>query len=341
MSSHDHPPSSPANSAPRSEISRRRCLSLFASAALAPLPAYATTEATNLWEGSALGADASITLDGFSDKDSAQLFAQALAELSRLETIFSLHTPNSALVRLNRTGRLAPAPPDLLQALDLCEKLHEASSGAFDPTVQSIWRRHDLAGEKNDEISGRNFQQAFKTVGFSKVRRASNSVSMRDGMSLTLNGIAQGIITDRIAALFRNAGARHTLINLGEFRATGPKANGSPWRIGLRDPNKIWRTTDTLALTTGALATSSSSGHTMGNMHHILDPQTGESPTTYLSVSVTAPTAAIADGLSTALYILQVEDALTLVEKFDGAAAQLTLADGRVVRSNGWSENVG
>jgi len=332
----------PAANTPPLPMSRRRCLVLFASAVALPSPAHGKSISPHTWNGVALGGDVSVTLDGFAAAESARLTDLAVEELYRLEGIFSLHQPTSALSRLNRNSGCTDAPDELIDALDVCGHLHEKSGGVFDPAVQRLWEYYDARSQQSaaDLATATDFAAAQNSVGFDRVEASGTRISLPEGMSLTLNGIAQGIVTDRIATLLREAGARHTLINLGEFRALGPKADGTAWQIGLRDPNAAWRLNDVVQLRGGALATSAGSGHKFREGHHLIDPMTGKSADHYLTVSVAAPTATLADGLSTALYLLPLPQAQQLVGKFDHVAARFTLTDGSVVATDGWSNLV-
>lgn len=313
-------------------MSRRRCLALFASAAALPLTARAAAPDAHIWQGTAMGGDVSITLDGFSAAEGAELNELAVSELDRLEDVFSLYRPSSALSKLNRDGICTEAPEELIAALRVCRDLYEKSGGAFDPSVQKLWEHYN-AGKLN-------FTDALLLVGFDRVQVSTSDIILPTGVALTLNGIAQGIATDRIAALMRTAGARHTLINLGEFRALGPKSDGSAWRVGLRDPAALWRVSDVVLLRDGALATSAGSGHRFQKGHHLLDPRTGRSAQQFNSVSVVAPSATLADGLSTALYVLPLARAEEMIGRYDNVAARFTCADGRIIATERWSDLV-
>lgn len=290
-----------------------------------------------------MGGDVSIVLDGFGDRENALLVDLALKELHRLEEVFSLYKPSSALSHLNRDGVLIDPPSELVRALQDCQSLYEKSEGAFDPTVQRMWefyqRRSHPAEDAQRSLS--HFDDAHASVGFDGVKISAGKIALPEGASLTLNGIAQGIITDRVADLLRRAGAQNTLINLGEFRSLGPKADGSPWTIGLRDPNAAWRLTGSIPLIEGALATSAGSGYPFPNAHHLIDPATGKSPLHFSSVTVGAPTATLADGLSTALYVLPLPQARALVRQHEDVAAQFTLADGHTVATERWNDLFG
>lgn len=311
-------------------LSRRRCLALFGSAAALPLTAQAAPSPSQTWHGTAMGGDVSITLEGFGAAKRTELTNLAVTELNRLEDVFSLHRRASALSRLNRDGVCADAPEELIAALSYSRDLYERSGGAFDPSVQRLWEHYDAG--KSD------LRAALALVGFDRVNLSAGKIMLPTGMALTLNGIAQGIATDRVATLLRNAGARHILINLGEFRALGPKSDGSAWQVGLRDPAAIWRVSDVVQLRGGALATSAGSGHRFRNGHHLFDPESGQSARHFNSVSVVAPNATLADGLSTALYVLPLNKAQRMISQYENVAARFTCADGEIVATDRWND---
>ena len=113
-------------------VSRRRFLSLVSAACLAAPSAQAFR-----WQGTALGAQAQIVLD---HPDAPAITARALAEIDRLEGIFSLYRPGSDLSRLNAAGRLAAPAFELLDCLATARRVHRVTGGRFDPTVQPLWQ---------------------------------------------------------------------------------------------------------------------------------------------------------------------------------------------------------
>ena len=273
-------------------LNRRRFLTLSA-AALAAGPVAAETRAT--WRGIALGAPASLQIRGLSQDEAAPIFASVESELHRLEEIFSLYRPTSALAQLNRTGQLAAPPPELLEILSLSGHLHHASGGAFDPTVQPLFEAIAKATTEHRAVTDAERAAAVTLVGWNAVNVQPSQITLtRPGAALTLNGIAQGLITDRISTLLKAQGLTDVLVDMGEARILG-----GPWRTGIRDT--AGQITRRLTLTDKALATSAPFGSGFGSEGHIFAPATGQTSTTVQIVSVTAPTAALADGLSTAL----------------------------------------
>lgn len=108
-------------------MSRRRFLTV--SAACAALPAIPSSAQTARWQGTALGASASLRLEGLTDTQAAPIIAAVEAELERLELIFSLYRTESELTRLNGQGFLNAPSPELLSVLSLCSALHDATAG--------------------------------------------------------------------------------------------------------------------------------------------------------------------------------------------------------------------
>ena len=287
------------------KITRRRFLTVSAAAGGVALAGPARA-GTFRWRGRALGAEASITLSGL-DRATATGIAQRIeAEISRLEGIFSLYRPDSEIRRLNGAGRIAQPSHEMLELLDLARLVNETTGGAFDPTVQPLWRLHaQAAGEDRAPTPG-EMRAARQATGWRHVQVGAGLIRFdRPGMALTLNGIAQGYIADRIAGLLRSRGLVDVLIDTGEIKALGRRADGEPWRAGiaLPDGTPVARTmlSDRSLATSAPLATLLDPRRGAG---HILDPRTGEPAARWRLASVSAPRAALADALSTAFCLM-------------------------------------
>jgi FAD:protein FMN transferase len=258
------------------------------------------------WEGSALGARASLILAHPEPEAARALIASCVAEIARLERIFSLFDPASALSRLNRTGRLDGPPLELLMLLSEAEAVRGLSDGAFDVRVQPLWEAYaGCVGERLD-LDGPEARARLNAA--SRLLRGGIDagpaaiVLERPGMRLTFNGIAQGFVTDRVADLLRAEGIRDILLDLGEIRGVGERARGRPWRVALAAAADA----AIIELSDGALATSDPLGTCFdrsGRHHHLFDPITGRSATRAKRITVLAPTATLADAVSTALAV--------------------------------------
>jgi len=284
-------------------VSRRRFLTITACATVLGTQGAATPQITQ-WHATALGARATVSL---AHPDAGAIAEDVFAELRRLESIFSLYKPDSAISRLNRDGRL-PAPPfELLELLGLCDRMHKVSGGLFDPTVQPLWSAYaNPVSQRENDPNG--LERAHALLGWSRVAFDSREISFaRPGMAITLNGIAQGYIADRIARLLSRRGLSNLMIDTGELRALGGHPQGGGWPITVEtvDGQRV----DAMTLRDTAMATSAPAGtrfSTGKQAGHILDPLTGRpSRAPWHLVSVTGPSAAVADGLSTAICMMK------------------------------------
>ena len=156
-------------------------------------------------------------------------------------------------------------------------------------------------GRISDGPSPQQLAEALAKVGHAGLLVGENRIALlRRGAAITLNGIAQGFATDRVVERLRQAGLSTTLVNMGEIRAIGARPEGTPWRVGLGDPDRPGVLTETVDLVDRAVATSAGAGFRFdakGRFTHLFDPATGRSPQRYRSVSVMAPTATEADAL--------------------------------------------
>jgi len=317
-----------------SSPTRRRFLQLTAAtsaAALCGIRSALAVPQTHVWQGSALGADATITLGGLEENQAEALFEESLGAISQLESQFSLYREDSALTQLNTVGRLENPAPEFTELLDVSKLISGATSGAFDPTVQPFWRLYASGRGGAEQIAAAKSLVDFRNVMWSAERVAF----AQEGMAMTLNGIAQGFITDRIADHLRAKGLTSVLVNLGEYRAIGAHPELRPWQVGIQDPKIANGLVEIVELQDEAVATSGAYGGRIGSKpetNHLFDPRSGQSADRYLSVSVVHPSATIADGLSTAFSFLSEEEIQTSLQSFEGARVLIVRADGTLAR---------
>ena len=195
--------------------------------------------------------------------------------------------------------------------------------------MQPLWalyaRHFSHPGAAPDGPPRDAIEEAAALVGWRNVEIEGAAIRLlKPGMALTLNGIAQGYITDRVGDLLREQGFQHVLVDMGEQRALGPKWNGEAWRVGIANPAAPGKSIIELPLSSGAIATSGGYGYWFdpaGRFTHILEPRSGAPARQWASVTVVADRAAAADGLSTALSIIPAEHARTVIPR--GARAYL------------------
>ncbi|KGJ04365.1 hypothetical protein IT41_10720 [Paracoccus halophilus] len=271
-------------------IRRRRFLTIAAAALGAPLIADpATAGDAAIWHGQAMGAPVRLILNHPDPTRARTILREVATELRRLEAIFTLYRADSELSRLNRSGALVAPSPEMVAALELAGLAHRVTGGRFDPSVQPLWRAHAAGGDAGA------IRAARALTGFGRVKVSRDRIAMPAGMQLTLNGIAQGHITDCIATRLRAAGAEHTLVDMGEIRAIGGRTARDPWQVALPGGTEV-------GLVDRAIATTEAAGFTFdaaGLLPHLIDPATGAARAAWRRISVIADTAGLADALST------------------------------------------
>ena len=325
-----------------SHLTRRRFISVLgASSAMCALPGGAATKIESvIWSGQALGADADIKILHPDPAHAQSVLKACVAEVRRLEQIFSLFDPASAINRLNTDGTLEEAPADMVHLLGFANEIAAASNGAFDVTVQPLWALYANHFATNPKpVNGPSTEQiaaARALVGWQNLEVTLDRVSLtQKGMGITVNGIAQGYITDRVSDLLRENGIDDVLVNMGEYRGLGLGREGRPWRIGIKDPFNPAALTARQDVRNQAVSTSGGYGTTFdakGHFHHLFDPRTGRPVNRWASVTVVAPTATLADALSTAVMAMPNDETKRLLQDSNVDAALLIAPDGNKTR---------
>ena len=325
-------------------VSRRRALRIFAAVAGLPLliagvRATAPKGQLHTWQGDVLGAASELTLWHTDAAFARATILKARAEIERLERIFSLYRTDSEISRLNASGKLTNPSPDLRTLIDVSQRLGHLSNGAFDISVQPLWKLYEAHfwshTDTQPDFMSRAHDTARGLVNFRNIDSGSSSIAFaRPGMAVTLNSIAQGHITDAIADLLRNEGFESAVVDLGEIRTLGHHPDGRPWRLGIRDGKSATNIERTVELEDSALAVSGGYGTTFddsGRFHHIFDPRTGESANTITDAAVIGPSATLANGLATAICVGGESLAPKLLAAYPGTRAILTRLDGASV----------
>ncbi len=343
-------PNSPVRENAGRRPSRRRFLGILGCAAGAGIilntpagPAFAGAGSllgrrVYRWRGVVLGAAARITIVDRERAAAQAIVGDCLAEIERLEGIFSLYQNGSALCRLNRAGALEDPPADLLRVLSLARRVSVVSAGAFDASVQPLWRLYadhfTKPGADPAGPSAKAIAEILETVNYRNIALAGDRVALsKPGMALTLNGIGQGYIADRVVAVMRARGLDRSLVDLGEVYALGRHSPARPWRAGIADPRARNSVVAEVDLVDSALATSGDYGTRFdpaGRFQHILDPKAGRPARYHRGVSVKAPSAAIADALSTACFAVPEDRCRAVISSFPGTSALIVRQDGSV-----------
>jgi len=246
---------------------------------------------------------------------------RAFAAFRFVEETCSRFDESSELRRLSlRTGVPQPVSMLLFEALRFAVKLAETTSGTFDPTVGRMMERkgfgrHYLSGRSPVPLphSAPAQPETYLDISFDERHR---TITLLRPLLLDLGAVAKGMAVD----LAKREMEHHEgcLIDAGgDIFAGGTNERCEPWRIGIRHPLQPDAYIHTVRISGGAVCTSGSYERRSpkeAETHHLLDPQSGASSGELLSCTAIAPLAMLADGFSTAAFLLGSRCGLELLE---------------------------
>lgn len=289
-----------------------------------------------------MGSFLAITAIHASRDQAQQAIGLAWEEINRLCKVLSRHDSATPVSHLNRTGSLAGAPIEVLEVVSRSLVLNRETNGAFDITVKPILDLYQERFAKGAIPSEAEIKAVLPRVGSEHLRYQGGNVTLaRQGMGITLDGIAPGYIVDRASEVLTRHGVVNHLINCsGDIRVSGTAAKGKPWTVAIQDPAKAKAYPQVVRLTSGAISTSGDYELYYDRekmFHHIVNGHTGHSPVVSTSVTVTAPTVMEADALATALCVMEPAQGLALIDRRPGCASFLVGRDGTTRHSAGWT----
>ena len=224
-----------------------------------------------------------------------------------VEKQMSLFDPSSAVSRLNRVGELRKPDADLVSVLTLAQFVSQRSAGAFDVTMQPLWKLWTDHAIEKTLPSFKTLSQTCSLVNWQALSVSPAEIRLnKKGMGVSLNGIAQGYAADKVRAVLQAHGVQHALIDTGETTFLGQSSKGEDWRFAV-EPSAASTVTPPVISPHGLAIATSSDAHTVFSAdhvhHHILNPHTGDSPSHWASASVIAPSCALADALTKVFFM--------------------------------------
>lgn len=253
-----------------------------------------------------MGSPCAIQLYAKTHNKAKQAANAVIADVQRLEALYSRYRDDSYLSEINRIaaqGGTISVDTETAGLLDYAMTCYYESDGLFDITSGILRRAWDF---KSGRLPAEEIvQRLLNKVGWDKLRwRAPVLEFTVPGMEIDFGGVVKEYAVDRAAALCWEMGIRHGMVNLGgDIKIIGPHADGSPWHVGIRHPRNKDGILQTLPMHTGALASSGDyercielNGVRYG---HVLNPKTGWPVKRMASVSVIGEFCVIAGSAST------------------------------------------
>lgn len=269
------------------------------------------------------------------------LIDQSESLIASLESLVSVTDTGSELYAINQTGSgtlTGKASSLMEQALEICRR----TDGALDLSIYPIVRAWGFTTGSYQVPDEAEIQALLPLVDYRKIQydAADGDVTLPEGMKIDLGSVAKGYVGQLVAQMLREHGVQSALLNLGgNVQTVGAKPDGSPWQIGIKDPQgedamMVLSVEDQAVVTSGGYERYfEQDGQTYW---HIMDPSTGHpADSGLISVTIVGDEGVVCDGLSTALFVMGLEKAADLWAQSGDFEAVFVTASGEVYITEG------
>ncbi len=258
--------------------------------------------------------DTVMTVTAYGSSDAVE---NAVAEIERLDALLSISSDTGEIAPINQngSGKISDELAALLQkALDIGKD----TDGAFDCTILPVMQLWGFTTQNYAVPNADTLAKTLSLVNYQAVQiNADNVVTLPTGAGLDLGGIAKGYASDRVMQVFQADGVTSGIVSLGgNVQTLGTKPDGSLWNVAVQDPNNLEDYVGVIATSDKAIITSGGYQRYFDQdgvrYHHIIDPQTGyPAQSGLLSATIVSASGTLADGLSTAMFIMGLDKAST------------------------------
>ena len=242
---------------------------------------------------------------------------RAEEEIERLDSLLSTGDQNSEIYQINQNGG-GILSEDTAYLVERSLDLYQSTNGAFDIAIYPVMKAWGFTDDNFRVPEEEELQELLTLTDVNDISYDSRTKEIsfqKEGMQIDLGGIAKGYTSARIMDIYRECGIKSGLVNLGgNVQALGTKTDGSKWRVAVQNPQDTDQYIGVLSIQDKAVITSGGyeryfeqDGKTY---HHIIDPKTGyPAENGLISVSIVTADGTLADGLSTAVFIMGKEAA--------------------------------
>ena len=289
--------------------------------------------------------DTVMTLTAYGEAAGPALDAAA-AQINETARLLDPEQEGSLVWTLNHSGGAQTEIPELLyHMLDTAGTVYARSGGALDLSVYPVVRTWGFIDQAYRVPSPDEIAAAMEGVDYAAVTYEQTGdtcfAAVPDGMEISFGSVAKGAMSDAVVDTLRENGVTSAVISLGgNVQTLGLRPDGSDWTVAVQDPHDTGTFLGTIAVGETAVVTSGSYQRYFEEngmvYHHIIDPATGyPAESGLLSATVVCPDGAMADCLSTAMFVLGEDGALDYWRTWGGFELLLVTTDGRVVLTDG------
>ena len=263
-------------------------------------------------------------------------------KIRELEELWSVTDKNSDVYAVNHSsGQTVTVDWKTAELLSYALDMAEETNGALEPTIYPVLTAWGFTTGENRVPAETELAELLEKVGYDKVELNNDQIQMEPGGMIDLGAVGKGYAGDEAAQILRERGITAALLDIGgNIQAIGTKPDGSDWRVGLKDPFSggvlgIIQVSDVAVVTSGNYERFfiGEDGKVYG---HIIDPATGHPVENGIaSVSVIASEGKLCDALSTALFVMGLENAQDYWRQRRNFEMILIMEDGDIYLTEG------
>lgn len=266
-----------------------------------------------------LAMDTYMTLTAYGEHGEKAL-EKAEEEIKRLDTMLSISATDGEVYTANQKGS-AVLSEDAEKLLEASMEIHEATDGLFDITILPLMKEWGFTDENYKVPEKKRILELLKNVDMSKIAydKKDRQLTLPKDVQIDFGGIAKGYTSARVMEIFKECGVKSGIVSLGgNVQTCGTKPDGTSWRIGVQNPDTSAENPYIGALQVSEKAVITSGGYERyfekngKTYHHILNPKSGyPAESGLVSVTIISEDGTLADGLSTSLFIMGKEKAVS------------------------------
>lgn len=261
--------------------------------------------------------DIQVVTDKSKDEAEAQI-NRAFEAFQKIEQACSRFSPDSELMKACQQIEIpVPVSPLLFEPLKIALEVAKWTDGIFDPTVGKVMEDH---GFNRHYLTGQSLQSvAADSVTYRDIvlDEQDHTLYLQKPLVIDLGAVAKGFAIDLAANELKEF--EGFVVNAGgDLFAGGTDKSVNVWKIGIQHPEQKGQIIETIEISNEAICTSGSyerKSAKINGMHHLIHPKTKQSPNDWISCSVIAPFAMLADAVSTATFLLGLDSGKAFIEQ--------------------------
>lgn len=241
----------------------------------------------------------------------------AEARIRELENLWSVTDEGSEIYAANHSGGAAVSvSADTEELLRFALDMAGETGGALEPTIYPVLTAWGFTTDSYQIPAQEELDRLLKLVDYEAITLTDNTVTVPDGMMLDLGAVGKGYAADETAAILRENGVESALLDFGgNILTVGSKPDGTPWRVGVRDPDSDGTLGMLEVIDQSVVVSGGYEKYFVGEdgerYWHIIDPETGRPARSGLvQAAIVSQESRLCDALSTAIFVMGLDKAV-------------------------------